>query len=173
MLIRPEIPADIAAIREINLAAFADHPYSRQTEHLIVEALRAAGALVVSLVAQEDGASRSVVGRVVGHIAFSRAAIDDSDKGWFLLGPVAVLPGLQRRGIGSALVRAGLDELRGLGAQGCVLVGDAAFYARFGFRQARGLTYPGVPQEFVLCLPLAGDEPEGEVGHHAAFEAGL
>jgi len=169
MHIRPETPADHAAIREINIAAFADHPYSRQTEHLIVEALRAAGALCVSLVAQEQGPSR----RVVGHIAFSRAPIDGRDLGWFLLGPVAVLPGLQRRGIGTALVLAGLDELRGLGAAGCALVGDPAFYTRFGFRRAEHLAYPGVPQEFVLCLPLAGTEPEGDLGHHAAFEAGL
>jgi Predicted acetyltransferase len=166
MLIRPETPADHAAIREINLAAFADHPYSRQTEHLIVEALREAGALAVSLVAEEHG-------RVAGHIAFSRADIDGADRGWYLLGPVAVLPGMQRRGLGSALVRTGLDELRRLGAQGCVLVGDPAYYTRLGFRQAEGLSYPGVPQEFVLCLPLAGPEPEGDVGHHPAFEAGL
>lgn len=166
MLIRPETPADHAAIREINIAAFADHPYSRQTEHLIVEALRSAGALAVSLVAEEHG-------RVAGHIACSKAPVDDTDLGWYLLGPVAVLPGLQRRGLGSALVRAGMDELRKLGAKGCVLVGDPAFYTRLGFRPAKHLHYPGVPQEFVLCLPFDGAEPEGDVGHHPAFEAGL
>jgi putative acetyltransferase len=166
MLIRPETPSDLEAIREINLAAFADHPFSRQTEHLIVAALREAGALAVSLVVEERD-------RVAGHIAFSRAPIGDRDLGWYLLGPVAVLPGMQRRGLGSALVRAGLDELRRLGAQGCVLVGDPAFYTRLGFRQAISLRYPGVPQEVVLCLPLSGPEPEGDVVHHSAFEAGL
>jgi len=166
MRIRPETPADLAAIREINIAAFADHPISQQTEHLIVEALRQAGALAVSLVAEENG-------NVAGHIALSAAPVDGADPGWYLLGPVAVLPGMQRRGRGSALVRAGLDALRRLGAQGCALVGDPAFYTRLGFRQAERLRYPGVPQEYVLCLPLSGPEPAGDLGHHPAFEAGL
>lgn len=162
--IRPETPADHAAIRAVNIAAFATHPFSRQTEHLIVEQLRAAGALAVSLVAEVRGA-------VAGHIAFSRARIGGADLGWYLLGPVAVFPAAQGRGLGSALVRAGLDELRRLGAKGCALVGDPAFYTRLGFRQAQRLEYPGVPPQFVLCLPLAGEEPKGDVGHHPAFEA--
>lgn len=164
MSIRPETSADQSAIRDINIAAFADHPFSRQTEHLIVEGLRADGALTISLVAVADG-------RVTGHIAFSRAPVDGRDLGWFLLGPVAVLPELQRRGIGSELVLAGLSALRQRNASGCVLVGDPAFYTRFGFRQAQGLAYPGVPPEVVLCLPLAGAEPAGEVSHHPAFNA--
>jgi len=178
MLIRPETPADYAAIRAINIAAFAGHPYSRQTEHRIVEALRADGALTLSLVAEPDSdpgcePECEGVGEIVGHIAFSRARIDGQDLGWYLLGPVAVLPGFQRRGVGSELVRAGLDALGGLEAQGCVLVGDPAFYTRLGFRQAKTLRYPGVPQEFVLCMPWPAREPEGDVGHHPAFETGL
>ncbi len=160
---RTETPADHAAIREINIAAFAVHPFSRQTEHLIVEGLRADDALTISLVAESEG-------RVTGHIAFSPAPIGGQDLGWFLLGPVAVRPDSQRRGIGSALVRAGLAELRNRNASGCVLVGDPAFYTRLGFQQAEGLTYPGVPPEVVLCLPLAGAEPKGEVAHHPAFD---
>lgn len=173
MRIRPETPADVAAIREINIAAFAVHPFSRQTEHRIVEGLREDGALVISLVAETGGENGD--NAVAGHIAFSKAPIDQGgggqDLGWHLLGPVAVRPDLQRRGIGSALVRAGLDALRDLGARGCVLVGDPAFYTRLGFRQAVSLAYPGVPPEFVLCLPLLGDEPAGNIGHHPAFEA--
>lgn len=165
MRIRPETPADIAAIRAINLAAFAEHPFSRQTEHSIVDGLRAARALSVSLVAEVASP-----GGVAGHIAFSPAPISGQDLGWYLLGPVAVLPALQRRGIGSALVRAGLVALQGLGAQGCVLVGDPAFYTRLGFRQATRLVYPGVPPEVVLSLCLSGPEPAGEVGHHPAFD---
>lgn len=162
MNIRPETPADHAATRAINIAAFADHPHSRQTEHLIVEALRADDALALSLVAEAEG-------RVTGHIAFSQALVDGNDLRWFLLGPVAVLPGSQRQGIGSQLVLAGLAELRERKASGCVLVGDPAFYTRFGFQQAEGLSWPGVPPEFVLCLPLAGAEPRGEISHHPAF----
>jgi len=164
MRIRPEVPADHDAIRDINIAAFASHPFSRQTEHFIVEGLRLAGALAISLVAEY------AAGRPAGHIAFSAARIGGRDQGWYLLGPVAVPPDRQRRGVGSALVRAGLAALADLDAQGCVLVGDPAFYARFGFRRAASLVYPGVPPEVVLCLPLAGPEPAGAVAHHPAFE---
>lgn len=162
MNIRQESTADQEAVRRINIEAFKNHPVSRQTEHLIVEELRRAGALEVSLVAEEGG-------EVLGHIAFSRATVGGKDMGWRLLGPVAVLPEHQRRGLGSALVRAGLDELRKLGAAGCALVGDPAYYTRLGFRQCRGLSWPGVPEQYVLCLPLAEAEPEGELGCHPAF----
>jgi len=84
MIVRPETPRDIAAIRRVNIVAFEHHPYSHQTEHLIVEALRAAGALEVSLVA-------GVEGEVVGHIAFSAAGVGASSSDWFLLGPLAAL----------------------------------------------------------------------------------
>lgn len=164
MRIRPETPADHAAIRGVHRLAFAEHPFSRQTEHKIVDALRAAGALCLSLVAQDDA------GAVVGHIAFSAAPVGGRDLGWSLMGPLGVLPAHQRNGVGSALVAAGLEALRGLGARGCVLVGDPAFYTRLGFRQAEGLLYPGVPPEVVLCLPLAREEPAGDIGHHAAFD---
>lgn len=162
LIVRPETDRDVAGIREVNTVAFQGHPYSRQTEHLIVEALRADDALEVSLVAAADGA-------VVGHIAFSPATIGGSSAGWYLLGPVAVLPAHQGRGIGRALVEAGLDALRAGGACGCVLVGDPAFYGRFGFRQHPGVTWQGVPDENVLCLLVSGELPGGEVAYHPAF----
>ena len=166
IVIRPETPSDVGAISEINVAAFLDHPYSHQTEHLIVDALRASDALDVSLVALRDG-------RPVGHVAFSKATVGVSD-GWFLLGPVAVLPDLHGHGVGSALVTTGLEELRSRGASGCVLVGDPGFYQRFGFRSVSGLTYEGVPDENVLCLPFGTDAPRGSIHAHDAFsvEAG-
>jgi len=166
IVIRPETPSDVDAISEINVAAFLDNPYSHQTEHLIVDALRASDALDVSLVALRDG-------RPVGHVAFSKATVGVSD-GWFLLGPVAVLPDLHGHGVGSALVTAGLEELRSRGARGCVLVGDPGFYQRFGFRSVSGLTYEGVPDENVLCLPFGTDAPRGSIHAHDAFsvEAG-
>ena len=165
MIIRSEAPRDLDAVRAVNIAAFAHHPFSRQTEHLIVQALRAADALEVSLVAEVDG-------EVVGHIAFSAATIGDTSSGWFLLGPVAVLPDHQGNGIGRALVETGLDALRGRGACGCVLVGDPAFYCRFGFRQEPGIAWEGVPEENVLCLSMSGDAPVGAVSCHPAFSAG-
>jgi putative acetyltransferase len=161
--IRAETAADIDAIRAINIAAFTGHPYSRQTEHLIVDTLRDDGALSVSLVAVRDD-------RPVGHIAFSPAAVGTMKGDWYLAGPVAVLPELQHRGIGSMLVRSGLEELRARRAAGCVLVGDPGFYRRFGFDAHPGLVHPGVPDEFVLGLSFDGESPAGEIRAHRAFE---
>ena len=166
MIIRPEKPSDHEAIRQILLAAFANHPYSHQTEHLIVEALRADDALTVSLVAEVDG-------NVVGQIAFSQVAIGGKDCGWLALGPVAVSPSHQRQGIGQALVNEGLNTLRNVGAQGCVLVGDPAFYRRFGFQHDPALSMVGVPAEVLLCLLMCGQMPKGNVTHHPAFSVGL
>jgi putative acetyltransferase len=165
VIVRPETDRDTDGIREVNIAAFQGHPYSEQTEHLIVEALRVADALEVSLVAECDD-------EVVGHIAFSAADIGGSSTGWFLLGPVAVRPVRQGEGIGRVLVETGLDALRSRGACGCVLVGDPAFYGRFGFRRCPGVTWRGVPEENVLCLLMSGELPSGEVVHHPAFLAG-
>jgi putative acetyltransferase len=165
VIVRPETDRDLDGIREVNIVAFEGDPYSQQTEHLIVEALRAADALALSLVAESDG-------EVVGHIAFSAATIGGSSTGWYLLGPVAVQPARQGQGIGRALVETGLAALRSRGACGCVLVGDPAFYGRFGFRQYAGVSWPGVPDENVLCVLLRGEMPSGEVVHHPAFLAG-
>ena len=91
MIIRPETPGDHDSIRDILIAAFANHPYSHQTEHLIVEGLRADNALTLSLVAELDG-------NVVGQIAFSPVKIDGKDCGWLGLGPVAVSPSFSETG---------------------------------------------------------------------------
>ena len=165
VMIRPETPFDHAAIRDILVAAFANHPYSHQTEHLIVEGLRADAALTVSLVAELDGT-------IVGQIAFSPVMIDGKDYGWLALGPVAVAPRFQKQGIGKALVNEGLLRIRDLGTKGCVLVGEPAFYRRFGFENNPALRMEGIPSEFVMCLPMGDSVPEGNVTHHPAFHAG-
>jgi putative acetyltransferase len=152
-----------AAIELVIAAAFERHPHSNGREPLIVGALRAAGALSLSLVAEEEGA-------VVGHIAFSPVSIGDSAN-WFALGPVAVRPDRQREGIGAALLSAGLDRLRALGASGCTLVGEPAYYARFGFNRVDGLTCAGIPDRYVLAIGFGDDLPHGEVRYHAAFSA--
>jgi putative acetyltransferase len=166
MHIRNEAAADWGAIRAIHIAAFAHHPFSRQTEHLIVEELRKDGALTISLVAEEDG-------NVIGHIAFSMATIGGKECNWYLMGPVAVMPDLQRKGTGSLLVREGLARLRAIGAKGCVLVGDPAFYTRLGFAKSANISMEGVPADVILSLAFEGGEPRGELGHHRAFLAGL
>lgn len=164
LAIRDEAPGDADAISGVIERAFADAPYSSHTEQAIVLALRRAGALSVSLVAI-DGSE------IVGHVAFSRVSISDGSAGWYGLGPVAVEPGLHGRGIGAALVREGLDRLRSLGAAGCVVLGEPAYYGRFGFRQVPGLLYPGPPPEYFLALALAGNPPQGTVAYHEGFTA--
>lgn len=164
MLIRKETESDGEEIFQITKAAFEDHPYGNQTEQFIVNALRAAKALSISLVAEIEG-------KVVGHIAFSRVAISDGSPSWYGLGPVSVLPAFQKRGIGKALVHEGLAWLKTLGAKGCVLVGDPAYYHRFGFRNLPDLHHEGVPPENLLALPFGNQVPYGKVTFHQAFSA--
>jgi putative acetyltransferase len=162
MKIRPEEHNDIDAIEKITRAAFLNHPYSHQTEHLIVNGLREAGALAVSLVAEADD-------EVVGHIAFSAVEIEGSHSSWFGLGPISVHPDFQRRGIGQALMQAGLAAIRALGAGGCVLVGEPEFYGRFGFTQADTMVLEGVPPKNLLALAFDDRIPGGAVSFHPAF----
>ena len=126
ILIRPETPADAAAISALTTAAFAGAEHSDGTEAQIIERLRAANALLLSLVAERDG-------QILGHVAFSDVTIGGHDRGWVGLGPVSVAPGAQAGGIGSALIRAGLAQLQAQGRKGCVVLGDPAYYTRFGF----------------------------------------
>ncbi len=162
MIIRNERESDIEAIFEVTKAAFVDCPHGEHTEQFIVNALRAAQALSVSLVAEADG-------RVVGHVAFSPVTISDGSTGWYGLGPVSVLPACQRRGIGSSLIREGLSRLKAMGGRGCVLVGEPKFYERFGFRNCPELVLEGVPREYFLALPLDETKPQGAVVFHGGF----
>lgn len=162
--IRPETPSDVDSIEQVTRRAFLSHPYSHQTEQFIIRALRAAHALTVSFVAEDAG-------RIVGHIAFSPVTVSDGAVGWYGLGPISVEPECQRRGIGRALMESGLAELRRIGAEGCVLVGDPAFYTRFGFESNPALTVEGVPREFCLSLALGSSSARGNVQFHPAFQA--
>lgn len=164
MHIREENPSDADAITHVTLAAFHDHPFSRQTEQFIILALRKAGALTVSLVAEMEG-------RIVGHVAFSPVTMGDGTPDWCGVGPLSVLPECQKKGIGSALMIEGLNRLRALGAQGCVLVGDPRYYERFGFRNEPALVLDGVPPDVFLALPFGSHPPQGQVIFHQAFQA--
>jgi putative acetyltransferase len=163
MVIRPETADDASAIRAVTSAAFKGAPYSSGTEAAIIDALRNAGALMLSLVAEEQG-------RIVGHVAFSPVTINGKAGRWFGLGPVSVEPSEQRRGIGQALIRDGLERLRAAGAEGCVLLGDPAYYRRFGFVSDPKLRYGEVPPEYFQRLSFTGAEPEGEVAYHPGFD---
>ena len=163
--IRPETPADIEAIAEVTRLAFATLEISEHTEQYILQALRAAGALTVSLVAEKAG-------ELVGHIAFSPVTISDGTTGWYGLGPVSVRPDCQRQGIGTALIREGLEQLERLGARGCCLVGHPAYYRRFGFENPPALGVEGVPPEVFFALAFDDNRvPQGAVSFHQAFRA--
>lgn len=141
--IREEHHHDIAAIRDVHRRAFG-----QEQEANIVDALRADGAALLSLVAAVDG-------RVVGHIMYSSASLDASMTG-AALGPMAVLPEYQRRGVGSQLVEAGNRKLKDAGCPFIVVVGHPKYYPRFGFRPAslHGITCEwDVPDDaFMVCV---------------------
>ena len=152
--LRHETTNDIAAIEAVTIAAFADAPHTSHTEQFIVRALRDAGELALSLVAEEHG-------QVIGHKA----------KGWYGLGPISVLPQRQGHGIGSRLMEQALSELRAMQAEGCVLLGEPAYYGRFGFQAHAGLQLPGVPPGYFLALAFHGSVPEGIAQYSDAFNA--
>lgn len=162
--IRSERSADHAAIDAVIASAFHGAVHASGAEGAIVGALRGAGQLTLSLVADEAG-------QVVGHVAVSPVTVDGALRGWYGLGPVAVAPPAQRRGIGRMLVERALDGLRERGAAGCVVLGDPAYYARFGFVPALSLVLPGVPPAYFQALAFDGAIASGEVAYHPAFRA--
>ncbi|TVQ51987.1 MAG: N-acetyltransferase [Rhodobacteraceae bacterium] len=164
MIIRLETSTDAAAIRTVTEAAFAGAEHSAGTEAAIVEALRGAGVLTLSLVADDEGAC-------IGHAAFSPVAIGGAEGRWFGLGPVSVRADRQRRGVGSALIRIGLERLGAQGAHGCVVLGDPVYYCRFGFVADPAIRLEGVPPQHLQRLALTGAAPQGLVAYHAAFGA--
>ena len=160
--IREEREDDAAAIRAVVERAFDGHEHSDGSEPDIVERLRAERFPTLSLVAEDNGT-------IIGHIAFSPVTIADGTGGWFGLGPVSVEPERQGEGVGSSLVRHGLNRMKDDGAMGCVVLGDPAFYARFGFACDPALVFPGVPAEYFQRLRFGGPAPHGEVRYCAAF----
>lgn len=164
ILIRREASGDVAAIEAVTRAAFLSAPHTSRTEHHVVRALRRSGNLAVSLVATVDS-------DVVGHIAMSPITVSDGSPRWYGLGPLSVEPLCQKRGIGNQLVEVGLTALRELGAKGCVVLGDPAYYKRFGFQADVRLVLPDVPPEYFLVLAFSSDIPSGTVTYHESFLA--
>jgi putative acetyltransferase len=160
--IRPERTSDFEGISQVVESAFLGMPYADGDEAELVKKLRTQNALVVSLVAECEGA-------LVGQVAFSPARTSAAAPGWYALGPVAVLPAHQGGGIGSALIRTGLQAIFDLGAAGCILTGNPAYYARFGFMLAPESAPPGEPPEFFMVKLLRGELPAGPIHFHEAF----
>lgn len=166
--IRPETAHDHHAIAAVTQAAFAQAPHSDHREVFIVAALRAAGVLRCALVAHiADGS-------IVGHLAASPVTITDGNMqlhDWVGLGPVSVLPQWQRQGIGTQLIHHAMEQLSAQGVAGCVVLGDPAYYGRFGFAPLPALQLPGVPPAYFMARAFGGAVPRGVVSYHAGFAA--
>src|SRR5262245_29994067 len=163
--IREEQPADIAAIRRVNTLAFG-----REQEANIVDALRANGAALLSLIAADED-------EVMGHIMYSPATINDVVGA--ALGPMAVVPRRQRQGVGSRLVRAGNEMLRRRGCPFVVVIGHPSFYPRFGFQVAKPLgitTEWEVPDDAFMVAALDASMMKrisGEAKYRVEFSTAL
>lgn len=165
MQVRPETPADAAAVHAINLAALGEG------EARLVDALRIQADPLVSLVAEADG-------EILGHILFSPATLDGHPELRLMgLAPMAVVASRQRQGVGSALVREGLARCRRLGAQAVIVLGHPAYYPRFGFVPASRFGVAceyDAPDEAFMLVELGAGAMAGAGGtarYHSAFAA--
>jgi putative acetyltransferase len=167
MIIRPENENDRDAVFAVNISAF-----ETQAEATLVDVLREQARPVVSLVAEEQG-------NVVGHIMFSPVILSGNpDLKVMGLAPMAVAPERQRKGIGSALVRAGLEQCRQLGFVAVVVLGHPEYYPRFGFLPSSRFGIDSeyeVPEEVFMAMELEPEALSGQTGrvkyHHAFSNA--
>ncbi|MCC5847049.1 MAG: N-acetyltransferase [Verrucomicrobia bacterium] len=158
--IRPSTPADLESIRQVHLHAFPESENER-VARLALELCAETGTRpTVSLLAEQEG-------KVVGHVVFSPVTLTGAEEvSCYTLAPLGVMPDMQKRGIGTGLVKAGLKQLENDGVQLVFVYGDPAYYGRFGFSQELARTY--VPP-YPLSLPfgwqaLAFSDP-GSMAH--------
>ena len=157
--IRQEKEGDEAAIVDVIARAFEGKGFAEDSDRTLVDRLRESGGLVLSLVATQGK-------DVVGQVALSPAKVGDAK--YLCVGPIAVLPHVQGKGIGSALMGHALGVAEGYGRDGVVLQGDPRYYSRFGFKVFDSVTYAGDGAEHVQLLPFE-DAPSGEVLFHPVF----
>lgn len=161
--IRPETDEDHVKIHALHVAAF-----ETSAEAMLVNLLRDDGALTLSLIVEAEG-------DIVGHVAISPVTINDSESArWYGLGPIAIQPNHQAQGIGATLMLKALAETAKIGGQGLVLLGEPAFYSRFGFVPSTefGLSWEKGGGRFFQAVKLGtANAPSGVVKYHAAFDA--
>lgn len=164
MLIRAEKECDQESVRAINLSAFES-----STEADLVDALRQEAHPVISIVAEENG-------EIIGHIMFSPVSLSGHPNLKLMgLAPMAIAPAHQKKGAGSALVRAGLDQCRQLGFVAVVVLGHPEYYPRFGFSPASQFGIDSeydVPEDVFMAMelqPNALSRKPGTVRYHPAF----
>jgi len=165
MHLRPAVASDRGDIRAVHLLAF---PSSAEAD--LVEQLVQDGDAVISIVAVENG-------RIVGHVLLSRMDVE-ADGGTLNavgLAPVAVIPEMQRHGVGSALIEAAIADARRLGAEMIFVLGDTEFYGRFGFaaETARPFAspYAGAHFQAIAIDRVLGPVQKGTARHARAFDA--
>jgi putative acetyltransferase len=164
ILIRVEEPDDYSGVYAVNTSAF-----DTQAEANLVEVLRSQAQPYASLVAMEDG-------EIVGHIMLSPVKLSGHTGLKIMgLGPMAVMPKKQRQGIGSALVKAGLEKCKELGCGAVVVLGHKGYYPRFGFTPSVkfgiGCEYNVPPEVFMVIELLPGylRDATGIIHYHPAF----
>lgn len=160
--IRGELRSDIPEIRRITELAFREMSYAAGDEHDVVDRLRSSNALSLSLVAAEEN-------RVIGHAAFSPVTVNSEIAPWFALGPVSVTPERQGQGIGSKLIRSGLEQLQSTDALGCILTGNPDYYRRFGFNVCSEHCPACEPQEYFMINQFRPTLIAGQFAFHPAF----
>ena len=165
VLIREERSSDYEVIYALVKEAFASMPYAGGDEQDLINVLRSNRALVLALVAELNDV-------VVGHIAFSIARLVDSDQLLWALGPVAVAPKFQNRGIGAMLIEEGLRRACAASVIGCVLTDSPDYYRRFGFELAPNNVPPQESAEFFMLKLLSDTVPPGPIHFNPAFYSG-
>lgn len=163
LTIRPEERGDFEAIYGVIQRAFTTQPHADGDEQDLVNLLRERGELALSLVAELPKRG------VVGHIGFSPLTVDGADCGWLQIAPVSVEPDLHHQGIGSALIKTGLARLKAQAICGVGVVGNPAYYERFGFAVLPGLAPDGAEAEYFRAMVWAEPAPQGVVRYASAF----
>lgn len=161
--IREERPGDEAAIHDMVRRAFIGRPYADGDEQHVIDRLRADGDLLLSLVAEQEGT-------IIGQITYSPALLENGEDGWVVLGPVAIDPAHQGKGLGRTLIEAGEAIMRARGVKGITVLGNPQIYGRFGFAQNTPMWLAGELGWAFQVKSLSGPIPATEQRYVRAFD---